>query len=514
MIDLTLYSPKSIFFAIICVAMVLRYIYSQWIARRLPPGPSISFFTVWSKRFELPSAFAWLVYADWQKIFGDIIYFNVFGNPLLVLNSASAAHELLENRSAIYSSRPVRTMQTELMGFDFVFSGMPYGPSFKEHRSLFQKHFQPRAISKYHPGIIKHIHTLIRNLYNTPNNLEHHLRRTSAAIIMEICYGHHVAENGDEYVALADEALAAVNQSSIFGSYMVDYLPWLKYVPSWMPGAGFKKQAKEWRGLAEKMLNSPFDMVNRKIREGTAEPCMMTLELEDWFAKGSPNDNRETLVKNVAAGAYAAAVDTTMSTLSSFFLAMVLHPEIQDLARAELDRVVPSDRLPLFSDRSELPVIDHLAWETMRWNPSVNIALAHSVTEDDEYRGYRIPKGTTVLANIWTILHDPQRYPDPKKFSPQRFADIKGNSEKQINPIPDQAFGFGRRICPGRFLAFDTIWIAMATILSVYQITRACDEKGNPIEPDVDYTPGLISRPKPFPFRLIPRAHKLGALSD
>ena len=50
--------------------------------------------------------------------------------------------------------------------------------------------------------------------------------RTSAAIIMEICYGHHVAEKGDEYVTLADEALAAVNQSSIFGSYMVDYLPW------------------------------------------------------------------------------------------------------------------------------------------------------------------------------------------------------------------------------------------------------------------------------------------------
>ena len=90
-----------------------------------------------------------------------------------------------------------------------------------------------------------------------------------------------------------------------------------------------------------------------------------------------------------------------MSTLASFFLAMVLHPEIQALARAELDRVVPTDRLPLFSDRSELPIIDYLVWETMRWNPSVNIALAHSVTEDDEYRGYRIPKGTTILANIW-----------------------------------------------------------------------------------------------------------------
>lgn len=47
------------------------------------------------------------------------------------------------------------------------------------------------------------------------------------------------------------------------------------------------------------------NLLRRYQREGAAEPCMMTLELEDWFANGSPNDNREKLVKNVAAGAYA-----------------------------------------------------------------------------------------------------------------------------------------------------------------------------------------------------------------
>ncbi|KAJ8468347.1 hypothetical protein ONZ45_g17274 [Pleurotus djamor] len=338
--------------------------------------------------------------------------------------------------------------------------------------------------------------------------------RTSAAIIIEICYGHHVADQGDEYVTLADEALAGVNRCAIFGSYMVDYIPWLKYVPSWMPGAGFKREAKQSRHLSQKMLNYPFDMVKRKIAEGKAEPCITTLELEDWFARGSPNDNRETLVKNIAAGAYAAAVDTTMSALSSFFLAMVLHPEIQEAARAEIDRVVPADRLPLFSDKPDLPFIDCLVWESLRWHPSVNIALAHSVTEEDEYRGYKIPKGTTVLANIWTILHDPQQYPDPKKFNPRRFEDKKRNIEQSINPLPDAAFGFGRRVCPGRFLALDSIWMVIATVLSVYQITKASDAHGKAIEPEISYTPGLISRPKPFPFQLVPRTHKLNLLSE
>lgn len=80
---------------------------------------------------------------------------------------------------------------------------------------------------------------------------------------------------------------------------------------------------------------------------------------------------------------------------------MVLHPEVQRKAQDELDRVVPNDRLPNFSDRDKLPYLESLVWECLRWNPAVNIALAHLLTENDDYKGYRIPKGTTVLGNIW-----------------------------------------------------------------------------------------------------------------
>ncbi|KAG6863356.1 hypothetical protein C0993_011867 [Termitomyces sp. T159_Od127] len=85
---------------------------------------------------------------------------------------------------------------------------------------------------------------------------------------------------------------------------------------------------------------------------------------------------------------------------------MVLHPEVQKKAQAELDRVVPHDRLPNFSDRDKLPYLECLVWECLRWNPAVNISLAHLLTENDDYKGYKTPKGTTVLDNIWSILHD------------------------------------------------------------------------------------------------------------
>lgn len=137
------------------------------------------------------------------------------------------------------------------------------------------------------------------------------------------------------------------------------------------------------------------------------------------------------------------------------------------------------------------------------------MGLAHFATETDEYRGYRIPKGTAILPNVWGILHDPNIYPDPLTFDPTRFMDRKKNALQGINELPDAAFGFGRRcvfitflayhvdynpcrMCPGRWFAFDTMWIIVASILSSYDIMKAVDDTGNTIEPKIEYSSGLL----------------------
>jgi len=486
------------------------YLSSSKSSLPLPPGPPIKWLGS-GKGEALPRLYPWLTYEKWRKTYGDMIFLNVFKNPILVLNSVEATQDLLDKKGAIYSSRPVRTMQADLMGFNFLFSGLPYNSWYKQHRNMFHNHFQAKAVSAYHALQLRHAHTLLRNLSGldprNPAMLDQYLRRTTAAIVLEICYGHNVAEKGDDYVTLADKALTGISTSGVFGSYMVDYLPILKHLPAWAPGADFKRQSLKWRKLAMAMLNQPFDMVKQQLRSGSAAQCLTSAELESHFQEGSSGDpHKETLIKDVAATAYAAGSDTTLSTLATFFLAMVLHPEAQAKARAELDRVVPHDRLPNFSDRDDLPYLDGLVWECLRWNPAVNIALAHLLTEDDEYMGYRIPKGTTVLGNIWSILHDADHYPDPLEFKPERYLDVEENLRKGINNSPTSVFGFGRRICPGRWLALDTIWIVAASVLSVYKISKAIDSAGKEIDPHVEYTSGLFSRPKPFEFRIIPRS--------
>lgn len=91
----------------------------------------------------------------------------------------------------------------------------------------------------------------------------------------------------------------------------------------------------------------------------------------------------------------------TVSATYSFFLAMTLHPEVQKKAQDEIDRVVGSDRFPSFSDRANLPYVDAIVKEVLRWNPVAPLSLPHTTIEDDMFEGYYIPKGTIVLANIW-----------------------------------------------------------------------------------------------------------------
>ena len=92
----------------------------------------------------------------------------------------------------------------------------------------------------------------------------------------------------------------------------------------------------------------------------------------------------------------------TLSTVQTFFLAMAAHPEVQKRAQAELDAVVGPSRLPEFEDRDSLPYICALTKELLRWRTVVPLSIPHRSMQDDEYRGYLIPKGSLVIGIAWS----------------------------------------------------------------------------------------------------------------
>lgn len=129
---------------------------------------------------------------------------------------------------------------------------------------------------------------------------------------------------------------------------------------------------------------------------------------------------------------------------------MALYPGVQQKAQAAVDGILRGQRLPDFSDYGSIPYLDALVNEVLRWNPGAPLGLFHSVSKDDHYEGYLIPKGSIIVPNAWAIMHDEAIFGvDCREFKPERFLTPDGKRNPDI-PDVDVAFGFGRRICPGR----------------------------------------------------------------
>ena len=100
------------------------------------------------------------------------------------------------------------------------------------------------------------------------------------------------------------------------------------------------------------------------------------------------------------------------------------------------------------------------------------------------------------------ILHDEDRYPGAYKFDPTRFLKTDGTVDPDVLD-PVEAFGYGRRICPGRYFAQDVLWCTIANILATFTIEKRVDGQGNVIEPKEEYTGGLFRYVKDYARRAI-----------
>ncbi|GJJ05842.1 hypothetical protein Clacol_000029 [Clathrus columnatus] len=382
---------------------------------------------------------------------------------------------------------------------------MPPNETWRHHRAILQQHLGKTSMVQHQITLEKHSRTLLSLLFRKPLGFLEHTRHAIGAMILEvnlnyICfytltlteihkstYGLSIQAENDPNVAVAERAVELFGEMLVPGTYLVDILPFLKYIPSWFPGMTFKRKANEMKTHVKALKNEPFAAVKAAMKAGNASPSLVSTLLESQVStNGSVNNGEgeidEELIKSISAIIYFAGIDTTEAAVQVFFMAMILYPNIQKAAQEELENVIGSNSFPTFKDQPNLPYINVLCKEVLRWHPVAPLGLPHVLKQDDIIGGYFIPKGTLVMGNTRYLLHSEDVYGlDGDVFNPERFL-------KEGVKDPDPAFGYGRRVCPGRYLAENVLFIIVASVLYTFDIKA---EGAN--LPSLDFTPGFIS---------------------
>lgn len=408
------------------------FVYKQYnLKRRLPPGPPG--LPLIGNLHQAPSIYPWRTYSEWHKKYGPIFSLQYGPRTIIMLGTHQVAHELLDKKSNIYSSRPRLVMTGECISKGLRTLLLPYGFRWRAHHRLQASVLNVQMVQKYQAvQDLESKHLLVDLLAR--NDFAECFHRYSASVIFSLAYGRRTPTGHEPEVKTVDHIMQRLNKAFL-ETWVVDIFPFLNILPTFIA---------PWKRRAEKMHN-----FERSFFTGLLESSEHKSSW-NWSKQMRNVKESQTLSKTelayVLGVTYEAGSDTTSMALEVFVLAAVLHPDAVHKAQEELDRVVGPSRLPHFGDLDRLSYIQAFVKEVHRWRPIIPGGVPHATSDEDEYLGYHIPKGATVFANHWAISMDSNTYHNPDAFNPDRWIDDPS--------LPFSPFGFGRRICVGKFAVY------------------------------------------------------------
>ncbi|KAF8909745.1 cytochrome P450 [Gymnopilus junonius] len=477
------YPETSIYWllGVILVPLIIRKVLNRYPRlSALPPGPAG--FPIFGNAFQVPVKMPWFKFTKWAEEFGPIFSLNMAGHPIIVVNMFKAAHDLVDRRSDIYSDRP-----------RFIISGEIF--KLRKLRRASHEGLNSRAIEKYQHILTREVALATFQTLNSPDAWVSHINRACASVILSTVYGWPPLIDKDGPLVEEIHAMGAkITEGVVPGAYLVDIIPALEYLPPW--AAKWKREGIKWHQHIMKVLEGFNAEVETKMLKGQSPECFVS----DLITTKGRHELTDKEAAWLAGIIFLAGPEALAQTLLYFILAMILYPNVMRKAQAELDDVVGRGRIPTFEDQKKLPYIEAVVRETLRWRPPAPMGVPRNATEDHWYDGYLIPKGATVISNIW----DSKIFLDFDDFRPDRFLD---GIPEYTRSAGHTSFGFGKRICVGNDFANQMLYMTVVTILWASNIEKALDSGGKPIIPSKhDFVEaGIAVGPAPFPCKFSAR---------
>ncbi|KAF2195125.1 cytochrome P450 [Zopfia rhizophila CBS 207.26] len=491
-----------------------------------PPGPPT--LPVIGNLHQMPKQRPHLQFKKWAEEYGPIYSLILGTKVMIVLNSDVAIKDLLDKRSGIYSSRPelylgqvvsggLRMLLMVCLPGMNIWRGLmmkvidmiqEYGETWRMIRRTVHNQLNIRAAKSYIPYQDLENRQMLLGFLERPERWQDHLRRYTNSLTTQMVFGFRTTDLDDPKLHQLFNGFA--HFSEIINSptaAVIDVFPFLKYIPDALLPS--KKRARQLHEREAELYVGHWLNVKKDIQNKTAKPCICV----DLVQSQSTEGFSDKLAAYISGSLLEAGSDTTNATLVGFVQAMLCFPDVQKKAQEELDGVC-GNRFPTMEDEKEMQYIRGCVKESMRWMPTAILGVPHAVIKDDEYMGYRIPKGAGVMWNVWAIHNDEKRFYNPREFDPDRYkTDFQSAAEAALNSDPAQRdhflFGAGRRVCQGMHIAERSLFLAISRLLWAFEFHKPVNEKGEEITPDPeDLTEGLLVVPRSFPIKVVVRSEE------
>jgi len=469
--------PLPVLFSTLAICVTVWYVFFRAGKGRgapLPPGPR-----GWPVLGNLPQlgGKTHQTLHELTKVYGPVLRLRFGSSVVVVAGSASVAEQFLRTHDAKFSSRPPNS-GGEHMAYnyqDVVFA--PYGPRWRAMRKVCAVNlFSARALDDLRGFREREARLMVRSLADAAKagavvalgkaaNVCTTNALSRAAVGLRV-FGSDGARDFKEIVL---EVGGVLNVG--------DFVPALR----WLDPQGVVAKMKKLHRRFDDMMNG----IIAERRSGAVKTAgeeeeedgkdllglLLSMVQEDRSLTGGEEDKiTDTDVKALVLNLFVAGTETTSSIVEWAIAELIRHPDVLKRAQEELDAVVGRDRLVSESDLPQLTFLNAIIKETFRLHPSTPLSLPRMASEECEVAGYRVPKGTELLVNVWGIARDPALWPDPLEYRPARF--LPGGSHENVDVkggdfglIP---FGAGRRICAGLSWGLRMVTVTTATLVQSF----------------------------------------------
>ncbi|KAG9151570.1 hypothetical protein Leryth_021889 [Lithospermum erythrorhizon] len=395
----------------------------------------------------------------------SLMAFSVGFTRFVISSNPETAKEMLN--SSAFADRPVKESAYELL-FHRAMGFAPYGEYWRNLRRISATHlFSPKRIASF--GKTRQLigTKMMQEIMVSMENkgvveVKKILHFGSLNNVMMSVFGKCYDFGNENEEALMLEGLVSEGYELLGVFNWSDHFPLL----GWLDLQGVSKRCKELVAKVNVFVGKIIQDHRLKrgstggisSDEGDFVDVLLDLEKENRL---SDSDLIAVLWEMIFRG-----TDTVAILLEWILARMVLHPEIQAKAQAEIDSVTGSDREVTDADLPNLPYLLAIVKETLRVHPpGPLLSWARLAIHDTHVGPHFIPAGTTAMVNMWAITHDENIWTEAEEFKPERFMEEDHDVAIMGSDLRLAPFGAGRRVCPGKALGLATVHLWFAQLL-------------------------------------------------